>query len=189
MSLNSVVPKPYPLKQHQFKRRQLIPLTDVLLWRIDSGVVRTLTKNEEENTITLGFWGPGDIVGQPLFPSYPYQVECLTIVEASILPRGYFYTQEVMLSHIQKTQELLRIIHSRKIKLRLLRLLKWLADRFGNQLPDRQILDIRFTHQELADIIGTSRVTVTRLLNQFEKEQKIGWSQNNCLILFNRHLQ
>ncbi|NET43818.1 MAG: Crp/Fnr family transcriptional regulator [Okeania sp. SIO2B3] len=186
VSLNSVITKPQKLKQHQFKRRQLIPLTDVLLWRIDSGVVRTLTKNEEENTITLGFWGQGDIVGQPLFPSYPYQVECLTIVEASILPRGYFYTQEVMLSHIQKTQELLRIIHSRKIKLRLLRLLKWLADRFGNQLPDGQILDMRFTHQELAEIVGTSRVTVTRLLNQFEKEQKIGWSQNNCLILFNQ---
>ncbi|NET13300.1 MAG: Crp/Fnr family transcriptional regulator [Okeania sp. SIO1H6] len=185
MSLNSVITKPQKLKQHQFKRRQLIPLTDILLWRIDAGVVRTLTKNEEENTITLGFWGTGDIVGQPLFPSYPYQVECLTIVEASILPRGYFYTQEVMLSHIQKTQELLRIIHSRKIKLRLLRLLRWLADRFGNQLPDGKILDIRLTHQELADIIGTSRVTVTRLLNQFEKEQKIGWSQNNCLILFN----
>ena len=184
MNLNSVISKPHQLKQHQFKRRQLIPLTDVLLWRIDSGVVRTLTKNEEENTITLGFWGQGDIVGQPLFPSYPYQVECLTIVEASILPKGYFYTQEVMLSHIQKTQELLRIILSRKIELRLLKLLKWLTNRFGDRLPDGKILDIRLTHQELADIIGTSRVTVTRLLNKFEKEQKIGWSQNNCLILF-----
>ncbi|NES68072.1 MAG: Crp/Fnr family transcriptional regulator [Okeania sp. SIO2D1] len=90
-----------------------------------------------------------------------------------------------MLSHIQKTQELLRIIHSRKIKLRLLRLLKWLTDRFGNQLPEGKILDMRLTHQELAEIIGTSRVTITRLLNQFEKEQKIGWSQNNCLIIFN----
>lgn len=184
MSLNSVITASPKFKQHQFKRRQLIPLTDVLLWRIDSGIVRTLSNNEEQNIITLGFWGQGDIVGQPLFPFYPYQVECLTIVEASILPRGYFYAQEVMLSHIQRTQELLRIIHSRKIKLRLLRLLKWLADRFGNQLPEGQILDIRLTHQEIADIISTSRVTVTRLLNQFEQENKIGWSQSNCLILF-----
>ncbi|MGK7923289.1 MAG: Crp/Fnr family transcriptional regulator [Trichodesmium sp.] len=187
MSLNSVITtsKLSNLKQHQFKRRQLIPLTDVLLWRIDAGIVRTLTKNEEKNIITLGFWGQGDIVGQPLFPFHPYQVECLTIVEASILPRGYFYAQEVMLSHIQKTQELLRIIHTRKIKLRLLRLLKWLTDRFGNPIPEGKILDIRLTHQEIAEIIGTSRVTVTRLLNQFEEEKKIGWSHSNCLILFN----
>ncbi len=184
MSLNSVITTSPKLKRHQFKRRQLIPLTDVLLWRIDSGIVRTLTNNEEQNTITLGFWGQGDIVGQPLFPFYPYQVECLTIVEASILPRGYFYAQEVMLSHIQRTQELLRIVHSRKIKWRLLRLLKWLADRFGNQIPEGKILDIRLTHQEIADIICTSRVTVTRLLNQFEQENKIGWSHSNCLILF-----
>lgn len=185
MTLNSVMTASPKLRHHQFKRHQLMPLTDILLWRIDTGVVRTLTKNEEENIITLGFWGQGDIVGQPLFPFYPYQVQCLTIVQASILPKSYFYAQEVMLSHIQKTQELLRIIHSRKIKLRLLRLLKWLTDRFGNQLPEGKILNIRLTHQEIAEIICTSRVTVTRILNELEKENKIGWSQSNYLILFN----
>ena len=185
MTLNSVIPASPKLKHHQFKRHQLIPLTNVLLWRIDTGVVRTLTKNEEENIITLGFWGQGDIVGQPLFPFRPYQVECLTIVQASILPKGYFYTQEVMLSHIQKNQEILKILHSRKIKLRLLRLLNWLADRFGNQLPEGKVLDIRLTHQEIADTICTSRVTVTRLLSELEKGNKIGCSQGNYLILFN----
>lgn len=185
MSLNAPVTKSPKLKQHQFKRRQLMPLTDMLLWRIDAGVVRTLSRDEDGNRITLGFWGAGDIVGKPLFPVHPYQIECLTIVEASILPRGYLYPQEVLLSHIQKTQELLRIIHSKKIKFRLLRLLKWLADQFGHQLPEGQLIDIRLTHQEIAEIIGTSRVTVTRLLNQFEVEKQIGWSHTNCLILFN----
>lgn len=185
MSLNLVIP-PFPQsKDHQFKRHQLMPLTNVLLWRIDTGVVRILTKNEEDNVISLGFWGQGDLVGQPLFPFYLYQVECLTIVQASILPKTYFLAKEVMLSYIQRTQELLKILHARNMKLRLLRLLIWLAERFGHQLPQGKIINLRLTHQEIADTICASRVTVTRLLNEFEKEKKIGWSRSNYLILFN----
>lgn len=186
MSLNAQITKYPKLKQHQFKRRQLMPLTDMLLWRIDAGIVRSITSDEDGNMVTLGFWGAGDIVGKPLFRVYPYQVECLTLVEASILPRAYSYPQEVLISQLQKTQELLRIIHSQKIRSRLLRLLTWLAERFGNQIAEGQLIDIRLTHQELADIISTSRVTVTRLLNQFEQERKIGWSHSNCMILFNQ---
>ncbi|MGB3509152.1 MAG: Crp/Fnr family transcriptional regulator [Microcoleaceae cyanobacterium] len=185
MILNAPITKSGKLKQHQFKRRQLMPLTDMLLWRIDAGVVRSITSGEDGNIVTLGFWGAGDIVGKPLFSVYPYQIECLNLVEASILPRGYSYPQEILISQLQKTQELVRIIHSKKIRYRLLRLLNWLAERFGNQIPGGQLIDIRFTHQELADIISTSRVSVTRLLNQFEQERKIGWSHSNCMILFN----
>ena len=106
MTLNSVISASPKLKHHQFKRHQLIPLTNVLLWRIDTGVVRTLTKNEEENIITLGFWGQGDIVGQPLFPFHPYQVECLTIVQASILPGLFLYSRSNAFSHSKKPRNI-----------------------------------------------------------------------------------
>ncbi len=188
MSLNAPITKSSKLKQYQFKRRQLMPLTDMLLWRVDTGIVRSITWDENENIVTLGFWGAGDIVGKPLFPVYPYQIECLTSVKASILPRGYSYPQEVLIFQLQKTQELLKIIHSKKIRYRFLRLLKWLGDRFGNQIPDGQLINIRLTHQELAEIIGTSRVTVTRLINQFEEEKIIGWSHSNCLIIRNQKI-
>lgn len=154
------------LNQHTFKRRDLIPLGKNLLWQIDIGVVRTLTWDEEGTTITLGFWGSGDIVGQPLSQINPYHIECLTAVSAWILPTDCWNAHPTMLSHIQQTEELLRIIQCKPVEWHLLQFLEWLARRFGHEVAQGQLIDLRLTHQEIAQDIGTTRVTVTRLLNR-----------------------
>jgi CRP-like cAMP-binding protein len=48
--------------------------------------------------------------------------------------------------------------------------LTWLAKKFGHQVEQGQLIELRLTHQEISEIIGTTRVTVTRLLNDFEKQ-------------------
>jgi len=52
--------------QQLFNRRDKIPPRSDVLWLIQHGAVRTLTWSEEGTAITLGYWGPGDIVGYPL---------------------------------------------------------------------------------------------------------------------------
>ena len=37
-----------------------------ILWLINRGIVKTSTWDREENPIVLGYWGRGDVVGQPL---------------------------------------------------------------------------------------------------------------------------
>ena len=168
---------------YKFKRRDLMPSGKSLLWQIEVGVVRTLTWDEEGAMVTLGLWGAGDIVGQPLTQINPYQIECHTAVESHILPTGCWDSHQAMLSHIQKTEELLRIIHCRQVECRLLQFLKWLACRFGREVAQGQLLDLRLTHQEIAQDIGTTRVTVTRLLNRLKQEKKIIWSAQRCILL------
>ena len=56
---------------------------------------------------------------------------------------------------------------------RLTKLLVWLAQKFGTQVLQGVLINLRLTHQELADMIGSTRVTVTRLLNQLDKEKII----------------
>ncbi len=168
---------------HKFKRRDLMPLGKSLLWQIEVGVVRTLTWDDEGAIVTLGFWGPGDIVGQPLSQINPYQIECQTAVEAQILPTGCWNFHQAMLSHIQQTEELLKIIHCRQVECRLLQFLKWLARRFGREVAQGQLLDLPLTHQEIAQDIGTTRVTVTRLLNRLKQEKKIIWSDQRCILV------
>ena len=53
---------------------------------------------------------------------------------------------------------------------RLTQLLHWLAQRFGQPVPQGQLFDPLFTHQQLAEILGISRVTVTRALNRLEQD-------------------
>ncbi|MDP8964223.1 MAG: helix-turn-helix domain-containing protein [Cyanobacteriota bacterium] len=45
-----------------------------------------------------------------------------------------------------------------------------MANKFGHTVERGPLIDLHLTHQEISEIIGTTRVTVTRLLNTFEKQ-------------------
>jgi CRP-like cAMP-binding protein len=159
------------LKLSKFARRSLLPLGRDHLWKIESGVVRTLTWLEDGTTVTLGLWGVGDVVSRVLSKAEPFQIECLTPVEATLLPFDRWHqVTESLIVHSQQFQEFLEILHCRSVDTSLLRLLIWLAKKFGHQVEKGQLIDLRLTHQEIAETIGTTRVTVTRLLNEFEKQ-------------------
>ena len=53
---------------------------------------------------------------------------------------------------------------------RLWQLLVWLGEKFGRDVEQGRLIDLGVTHQEMADAVNMTRVTVTRLLQQFETE-------------------
>ena len=77
---------------------------------------------------------------------------------------------EAMLSYIQQIEELLSIIHRKPVSLRLWQFLNWLGQKFGRDVDRGQLIDITLTHQEIAEVINITRVSVTRILQQFEEE-------------------
>lgn len=175
-------------KLSRFARRSLLPLGENYLWQIESGVVRTLTWLEDGTTITLGLWGVGDVVSRVLSKAEPYQMECLTPVEATILPLDRWHqVNESLISHIQQFQEFLEILHCRSVDTSLLRLLNWLAKKFGHEVERGQLINLRLTHQEIAEIIGTTRVTVTRVLNEFEHQGIIKRLPRKFIVLHEQH--
>jgi CRP-like cAMP-binding protein len=167
-----------------FQRHDSIPLQPEMLLHIDRGVVRTVTWNEEGMVITLGYWGTGDFVGQPLSNIQPYQVECITSVEVSCVPS---YQKERVLTaicqQIQQAEELLSIIRQTNARDRLLKVLLWLARKFARPVEGGQLIDLRLTHQEIAEFIGMTRVSVTRLLSQLEQEGVISRPRRHFIVL------
>ncbi|MBD2251205.1 Crp/Fnr family transcriptional regulator [Nostoc parmelioides] len=159
------------LTQRLFTRKEVIPPCKDILWRIESGAVRTLTWSEDGSFITLGYWGVGDVIGYPLSKVNPYQIECLTSVEAITIPQHLWhqYTNN-LLTHIQRSEELLSIVHRKPLSLRLWQFLVWLSQKFGRNLENGKLIEMYITHQEIAEVLNTTRVTVTRLLQQFENE-------------------
>ncbi|HAZ47811.1 MAG TPA: Crp/Fnr family transcriptional regulator [Cyanobacteria bacterium UBA11369] len=155
----------------QFKTRSTLPLLPNSLWKIETGVVKNLTWLEDGSTVILGLWGPGDVVGKALSQVEPYQIECLTAVEATILPVSEWYPlTSVLLSHIQQAEELMVIRRYKKTDIMLVKLLTWLAKRFGREIEQGQLIDLRLTHQDIAEILGSTRVTITRTLSQLEQQ-------------------
>lgn len=172
-----------------FARRSLLPLRYDALWKIETGVVRTSTLLEDGTSVTLGLWGPGDIAGRVLSKADPYQIECLTPVEVTLLPKySWDKATEAMILHIQRSGELITILHCRQTELALLQLLSWLAKRFGQEVEQGRMLDLRLTHEDIATIIGSTRVTVTRLLNAFEKQGVIQRMQRRFIVLHDHPL-
>lgn len=167
-----------------FEPSETIPMQSNMFWLLKQGIVKTCTWNEEGSVITLGYWGEKDVVGQPLSLVYPYQIECLTQVKAFGVPlnQGHNLAESIR-RHIQQTEELLYIVRSDRMYQRLRKILIWLAQKFGKEIEVGQLIQLRLTHQDLAETIGTTRVTVTKLINQLEREGIISRPERNSIVL------
>ncbi|PSR12749.1 Crp/Fnr family transcriptional regulator [filamentous cyanobacterium CCP3] len=164
-------------------RRGYLPDRPDRLWLLKSGVARTITYQEDGTAIALGLWSAGDIVGQALSDVDPYLIEALTEVEAvSIALSDWQPPVDVITSYLKHTEALMVVRTHRRAETALLGLLQWLANRFGLQIDRGCLIDLKITHQDLADFSGLSRVTVTRLLRQFE-EQGLIYRRSRQLIL------
>ena len=167
-----------------FKPGDELSLDANYLWLIVTGVVKSYTISEEGNFITLGFWGTDDLLVRSLSQIAPYALKCISEVSALAIPEDRW--QEVsrqMLHHAQQTQQLIYILRSPRIYQRLWLFLEWLAAKFGWKVEQGKLIDIKLTHQELADAINTTRITVTKTLNQFENEGRILRPRTKCIIL------
>ncbi|MGD1920236.1 MAG: Crp/Fnr family transcriptional regulator [Pleurocapsa sp.] len=175
------------IEHRTFSSSELIPLETDFYWLVQQGIVKTCTWTEEGHPITLGYWGAKDIIGQPLSLVYPCQVKCLTKVQALSIPAHQAeHVSDFIHRHVQQTEELLYIMRSDKMYERLCKMLAWLGQKFGTQIEIGQLIDIHITHQDLAEIIGATRVTVTKLINQLEKEGFLSRPERNTIVLLNQ---
>ena len=169
---------------HTFNRNDIMPLTPHSFWCLRQGAVKTVTWSEEGTIVTLGYWGPGDVIGQPLSRIKPYQMKCISSVEAESIPLHQSNRlSDAIRLYIQQTEELLYITRSERTQERLFRILVWLAQKFGREVTQGKLIDLRLTHQELAEVTGATRVTITRLLRQLEQEGIISRPQRHAIVL------
>ncbi len=161
-----------------FRRSDFVPLHRQQLWAVDQGLVRGVVWNRDGETVTLGLWGTGDVIGFPAPRMEGYRLECVTSVQLRPLTvetpsLRATILQQSMVQQIRRLEFLLSILHSRRITQRVEQLLLWLAQEFGQVTDQGYLLDLSLTHQKIAELAGTSRVTVTRLLQKFAAEGKL----------------
>ena len=166
-----------------FSRSELLPLERDVLWRIERGAIRTLTWNSLGSSITLGYWGEGDVVGQPTTRMQVYEIQCLTSVEVSILPKELWQQAlDTILRQAQQTEELLSIVHCKSAYQKTWKFLVFLSQKFGRDVEKGRLLDLPITHEEIAEAVSTTRVTVTRMLQQFEAEGKLRREKRRLIL-------
>jgi CRP-like cAMP-binding protein len=162
------------------KSGQFITMQSNEVFIVCRGVVQlsTLYPNGDEGI--LGLICPSMPFGAPLSQLIPYEAIALTdvvlmrvhIMEIEQSPRLAQSLFRELMRRLQQTEMLLAIAGYRRVDDRLRQLLELLRQEMGQVTAQGTRLTVRLTHQQIAGLIGTTRVTVTRLLREFRAE---GW--------------
>ena len=167
-----------------YQAKQKIDLPPNELFLICRGILQLVTSHPNGNETVLGLAASTSLIGIPLTKVNPYWAVALTDVlllplswadiEASPLLAGVLFQN--ILQRLQQSETWLAIAGKRQVEDRLRYMLLLLAQEFGESLDSQTIeLKLCWTHQQLANAIGSTRVTVSRLIHQFKAE---GWLNN-----------
>jgi CRP-like cAMP-binding protein len=155
---------------------------------VETGRVKVAQHAENGRELILWFCLPGEAFGLAASPRIgPRLVDAEACTDSSIrcIPSEHF--QAFLRSHPRASLELVNLLLCRVYVLcdgilnlsaenadrRLSRLLLQLRHRYGRIEGDEICLDIALTQQEMADMIGTSRQTVSELLNEMKARGEI----------------
>lgn len=174
-----------------YSKGETISMVTQGVWQVHRGVVQlsTLTSNGEE--ILLGWAGKETFFGRWMTVLEVYQATALSDVELQwyavseieVSPRLCQIVLPQLLRRMRQTEAMLAISGQRRVEERLHRLLWLLKQETGQPTSQGTRLGIRLTHQNIASAINTTRVTVTRLLNQLQREGLIGFDRDRHIIL------
>lgn len=165
-----------------------------------SGRVKLSTTSREGKTLILRIAQAGEVLGlHATVSGKPYELtgETLQPCQLDFIRRDDFLrflqhhgdaclnAAEHLSQNCQNAYELIRSLglsHSVGEKLARL-LLEWASD--GEETKDGIRIKISLTHEEIAQLIGTSRETVTRVLSEF-REKKFAHLHGSTLMIMNR---
>ncbi len=98
-------------------------------------------------------------------------------------PRLALITIKILSSRLRRLGEDLKALHSQDLKGRLAQLLLNLGSVCGTERSGRISIEKKFTHQDLADMIGATRQRVTETLNEFSREGLIQVAEKTISLL------
>lgn len=164
---------------------------------VQSGAVALFRALPGNRSICVGILGPGDIVLHQTGPEHDaVMIEAMT--DAVILQEGFARLVTVLsgspqlvqaaLSSLRRQttemQDLVSRVLSRDIALRLAAALLSLAERFGRPSADGTLaIGIPIAHKTLARMIGSNRVTVTRVMTEMREQGMVQAPGRNQVVV------
>ncbi len=164
-----------------------------------SGRAKLTTSSTEGKTLIVKIAEPGEVLGaSATILGKPYEVSAETIEPSQLnfIKRDDFlkYLNTHSEACLHTAQQLSEKYHSAQREIRslglsqttsekLARLLLDWCDRGGEVTTKGIRLKVLLTHEEIAQMIGTTRETVTRLLSDFKKKKIIDVKGSSLFVL------
>ena len=168
------------------------------IYLIESGHVRTFYTGPNGREIMLAVWTEGHFVGGPeVFGGGVHMWSAVAETECRLrfLPgptlRNLILTMpsfalcliDGLVAKGKCYSALIQMLGTRSVVERLGQLLLILADVRNNADDEALVIDRTITHEELANIVGSTRQWVTSTLSRFQKQGLIAMERNKIVIL------
>lgn len=111
---------------------------------------------------------------------YWTQGEMLALIER--YPDMALNAMRLLAGHVREFQDRYRELATERVERRLARALQRLADQAGRNTPEGLLLDLPLTRQDLAEMIGTTLYTVSRILSQWESQGLVSVGRERVVI-------
>jgi PAS domain S-box-containing protein len=181
---------------HEYSKGEFIPLSPHAVWQVCQGLVKLTTFSESGDEVLLGLGGPATVFGSSLTILPTYQAIALSdAVQLIHIPLADVANSpgvaQAILPQLQKrlqhSEALLSIAGQRRVRDRLSGLLLLLKQEVGETTPQGIRLNVRLTHEDLANACCSTRVTITRILGQWQREGKLTLDPKHNIILHLPH--
>ena len=177
------------------RRESLCMSNDPAIFVIGSGRVRRVRRTPERE-LTLGYYGPGDLVGEMSLVDSEARLETVVLdyVEALRIPPRLI--RMVMSEDLEFASAMHRLMGERRllaerridalltrsVESRVAEFLLDASSRHG--IPDSRgiLIGVKFTHQEIASYVGSTRETVTLVLGAFKRAGVIATDHRRVVI-------
>ena len=152
---------------------------------LHSGRVKIFQLNPKGKETLLWFCGPGEVFGiSELCQGEPRRVyaqasersEVVTVDRAEFVrfltlhPEKALALIDLLSSRLRSLGAFLESITTADVAQRVTMLLRHLGARYGRRAGDNVFIDMVITHQEMADMIGTTRQSVTAVLSELKRQ-------------------
>lgn len=155
------------------------------LYLVKAGKLKLVQFTEGGREIIVDILGSGDVLGETVLfqgGEYPYSAQTIVTTKVCSFSMAQFETvirnnpalAVKIISHLgQKLYEFVRLageVTGTSARDRLLRVLHRLGNEHGRQVDLGTLIEVDLTQQELADMVGISRVKVAQVISQLKDD-------------------
>ncbi|MGC5327912.1 Crp/Fnr family transcriptional regulator [Brevibacillus sp. SYSU BS000544] len=164
---------------------------------VKSGLIK-IYQFEDAKEITLALFREGDYFGEMavLQPDHPRSATAETLEPTTlyVLQRKYMYELlekepslalkflNITLSRLRKANEQIHNLMFLDSRSRIIKMIVSLAEQHGIPHKDGVLIDVKLTHQQIADLVGAVRETVTKILLELQKSKLLRIDQKRLLV-------
>lgn len=172
--------------------------TNKYMYAVLRGEVKVFQSTEEGKEVILAFHCTGDSFGELSLIDQLASPATVSAMETSIVaiiarhdflelihssPKVLNKLLLALTTRLRHAWDQNRMLHFKDATRRIRALLINLAETRGTHCPEGMVLDMRLTHQSIADMTGLTRETVTRVIDKWKREKHIVIDNERHLVL------